>query len=109
MFFAPIRSSSPWDSTYKDESWISKYYPALQIIALFRGWVAQNYPGTKVAIYGAQRRSDSVLTLVFINKTANNLTSDLALKGFKPAATAQVYNYSSANSITLLVIPPRIG
>ncbi|MEO8891584.1 MAG: glycoside hydrolase family 44 protein, partial [Coleofasciculaceae cyanobacterium] len=207
-----LRSTrSLWDPTYKDESWISQYYPALQIIPLFRGWVAKNYPGTKVAIteynwgglesingalaqadvlgifgrekldlatlwgppkptepgafafriyrnydgkgsaygdtgvrsastdqgqlaiYGAQRRKDSVLTLVFINKTANNLTSDLALKGFNSAATAQVYSYSGANlnaivrqpdqavsatgfqgtypanSITLLVIPPRIG
>ena len=147
-----LRSTrSLWDPTYKDESWISQYYPPLQILRLFRGWVDKNYPGTKVAIteynwgglesingalaqadvlgifgrekldlatlwgppkatqpgafafriyrnydgkgsaygdtwvrsastdqgqlaiYGAQRRSDSVLTLVVINKTANNL------------------------------------
>jgi hypothetical protein len=51
----------------------------------------------QLAIYGAQRSSDSALTLMIINKTGTNLTTDLALKGFSPAAIAQVYTYSSAN------------
>jgi len=50
-----------------------------------------------LAIYGAQRSSDSALTLMIINKTDKDLTSDLALKGFSPGASAQVYRYSSAN------------
>jgi hypothetical protein len=50
-----------------------------------------------LAIYGAQRTSDGTLTLVIINKTAKNLTSNLSLKGFQAAGKAQVYTYSGAN------------
>lgn len=171
-----LRSTrSLWDTTYVDESWIGKYYPPIQLIPRFHGWVNKNYPGTKIAIteynwgglesingalaqadvlgifgreqldlatlwgspkstepgayafrmyrnydgkgsaygdtwvrststdqgqlaiYGAQRNSDSALTLMIINKTGTDLTTDLALKGFSPAANAQVYIYSSAN------------
>ncbi len=83
----------------------------------------------KLAVYAAQRSSDSALTLVVINKTATPLTSPLTLSGFTPSGSAQVYRYSAANlnaiqhlanqavsasgfsasypanSITLLVIP----
>lgn len=51
----------------------------------------------QLAIYGADRTSDGTLTLVIINKTGKNLTSNLSLKGFKPAGKAQVYTYSEAN------------
>ncbi len=51
----------------------------------------------QLAIYGAQRSSDGTLTLTIVNKTDNSITSRLALKGFNPAANAQVYSYSSAN------------
>ncbi|MEG4802618.1 glycoside hydrolase family 44 protein [Microcoleus sp. ARI1-B5] len=50
-----------------------------------------------LSIYGAQRTGDGALTLVIINKTTKNLSSNLSLKGFNPAATAQVYTYSEAN------------
>jgi hypothetical protein len=72
------------------------------------------------------------LTLMVINKTGQALTSTLTLANFSPAASAQVYTYSSANltaivraadqpvtaggfsatfpanSITLIVIPPGV-
>ncbi|MEG4116175.1 glycoside hydrolase family 44 protein [Microcoleus sp. N9_B4] len=50
-----------------------------------------------LSIYAADRSSDGTLTLVIINKTSQNLTSNLSLKGFKPADKAQVYTYSEAN------------
>ncbi len=50
-----------------------------------------------LSIYGAERTSDGTLTLVIINKTHKNLTSNLSLKGFKPAGTAQFYTYSEGN------------
>lgn len=83
----------------------------------------------RVAVYAAQRTSDSALTLMIINKTNGALTSTLSLSGFTPSGNAQVYRYSAvdlntiqhlpnqavsasgfsasypANSITLLVIP----
>ncbi|TAG87599.1 MAG: endoglucanase [Oscillatoriales cyanobacterium] len=50
-----------------------------------------------LAIYGADRTSDGTLTLVIINKTGKDLTSNLSLKGFPAAGKAQVYTYSGAN------------
>jgi hypothetical protein len=84
----------------------------------------------QLAIYAARRPLDGNLTLIVINKTGGDLTSSVALSGFSPAATAQVYRYSPANlsaivkqpnqavsaggfgatfpanSITLVVVPP---
>jgi hypothetical protein len=83
----------------------------------------------KVSVYGAQRSTDKALTLIFINKTANDLTTPVTLTGTILPASAAVYRYSSAalnviqhpedlilgangftttfpaNSITLLEIP----
>ncbi len=50
-----------------------------------------------LSIYAAHRSSDGVLTMVIINKSQNNITSNLSLKGFKPGGKAQVYTYSKAN------------
>jgi hypothetical protein len=45
---------SLWDATYTDESWIASVggpFPAqVQLIPMFRSWVAANYPGTKVSL-----------------------------------------------------------
>lgn len=38
---------SLWDAGYVDESWINE---PVQLIPRMRGWVAANYPGTKLAI-----------------------------------------------------------
>jgi hypothetical protein len=51
----------------------------------------------KLSVYAAQRTSDSALTVVIINKSANSLTSSISLAGLKPQANASVYRYSSAN------------
>jgi len=181
-----LRSTrSLWDPTYKDESWIGKYNPPIQLIPRFHSWVNKNYPGTKIAIteynwgglesingalaqadvlgifgreqvdlatlwgppkatepgayafriyrnydgkgstygdtwvrssstvqeelaiYGAQRSSDSAVTLMLVNKTGKDITTDLALKGFSPAASAQVYSYSAANLNAIARQPDR--
>lgn len=49
----------------------------------------------KLAIYAAQQGTR--LTLMIVNKTGLALTSPVALAGFRPAATAQVYRYSAAH------------
>jgi hypothetical protein len=51
----------------------------------------------RLAIYAAERTSDGALTLMVLNKTAEPLTSSLALSNASPAATAQVYRYGAAN------------
>jgi hypothetical protein len=50
-----------------------------------------------LSIYASDRTSDGTLTLVIINKTSQNFTRNLSLKGFNPAPKAQVYTYSEAN------------
>ena len=51
----------------------------------------------KMAVYGAFRAPDRVITLIVINKTEGDLTSPLALSGFSPAASARVFRFSGAN------------
>ncbi len=52
----------------------------------------------RLSIYAAVRPSDGALTLMVINKTGSALTSPLAIKGFSPASSAQVWRYSAANT-----------
>jgi uncharacterized protein (TIGR03437 family) len=83
----------------------------------------------KLAIYAAMR-SDLNLTLMVINKTGGDLSSQVSLANFSPGPAAQVWLYSAANlgaivaqpdvqvsgagfsavypanSLTMLVIPP---
>ena len=83
----------------------------------------------KLAIYAAERASDSALTLMIINKTGQTLTSTVSIANFQSGGSARAYRYSSTNlaaivheadlaitgsgittafppnSITLLVIP----
>ncbi len=53
----------------------------------------------QLAVYGAQRSSDSATTIMVINKTYGPLTSTVSIENFSAAggATAQVYQYSNAN------------
>jgi hypothetical protein len=66
-------------------------------------WVSSTSGGVanagqdQLALYGAQRASDGALTLVVVNKTAGDLSSSIALAGFTPSGTAQVWRYSAAN------------
>jgi hypothetical protein len=85
----------------------------------------------QLAVYASQRSSDKALTVMVINKTAEDQTSSLSIAGFRSLAKAQRYTYSPANlneivrgddlvpargaiaatypanSITLLVLPRR--
>jgi PKD repeat protein len=51
----------------------------------------------KLAVYAAQRSTDSALTAVVINKTSSYQSSAVYLAGFTPQTTAGVYRYSPAN------------
>jgi hypothetical protein len=51
----------------------------------------------QLAIYAARRSSDGALTLMIINKTGGDLTSEVALANFTPQPMAQVFRYSAAN------------
>ena len=56
-----------------------------------------------VAAFAAQRSSDNALTVVVISKYLSGTTPvSVSLGNFTPAATAQVYQLTSANTITRL-------
>jgi hypothetical protein len=84
---------------------------------------------SKLAVYGAQRSADGALTLVIINKGTTDLMSHVALAGFTPGPSAQVWRFTNttsgiqraadqsvaasgfsatfpARSMTMVVIPP---
>jgi uncharacterized protein (TIGR03437 family) len=50
-----------------------------------------------LSIFAAQR-TDSALTVLVLNKTTNAIADTISLANFNPAETAQVWQYSSANS-----------
>lgn len=52
----------------------------------------------KLAVYAAERASDDALTLVVVNKTGDDLTSQVSVAGRDGGATAQVYRYSAADT-----------
>ena len=49
-----------------------------------------------LSIFAAQR-SDTALTILVLNKTANAIDDTISLANFMPSGTAQVWQYSSAN------------
>jgi hypothetical protein len=60
-----------------------------------------------LAIYAAQRNFDGALTLMVINKTGAPLSASVALTGFTPGSSAQVYRYD-ANSLNSIVHLPDL-
>ena len=60
----------------------------------------------QLAIYAAQR-SDSALTLVVINKTAGDLSSNIALNNFQPDSTVQLWQYSATNQSAIVRMPDQ--
>jgi hypothetical protein len=73
----------------------------------------------QLAVYAAQRTSDSMITVMVINKTYGPLTSTISLLNSNSSigATAQVYQYSNANLNAIVqpqanpvtVTPPSSG
>ncbi|HQK13263.1 MAG TPA: glycoside hydrolase family 44 protein [Anaerolineae bacterium] len=61
----------------------------------------------KLSIYAARRSGDGALTLMVVNKTGQTFTSTVAITGFTPAATAQVYRYSAANLSAIVRAPDQ--
>lgn len=70
---------------------------------------------TRLAIYGALRSSDGMVTVVVINKTYGDETATLSLTGLTPNGTAKVFLYSNANLTAIVpqadatVVAPATG
>ncbi|NYF91571.1 Ig-like domain repeat protein [Tunturiibacter empetritectus] len=61
-------------------------------------WVdAASSDQSQLSVYAAQRTSDSVVTILVLNKTGTTISTTVALTGIPLPATASVYSYSSAN------------
>jgi hypothetical protein len=56
----------------------------------------------QLAVYAAQRSSDEALTLMIVNKTAEDLTSTLSVEGDNIDGTAQRYTYSPADLTSIV-------
>ncbi len=63
----------------------------------------------QLAVYAAQRTSDSAITVMVINKTYGPLTSTINLQNFSApgGTTAKVYQYSNAN-LSAVVSQPAV-
>jgi Glycoside hydrolase family 44/PASTA domain len=59
---------------------------------------SQSANQSQLAVYGAQRSSDGALTLVVVNKSSSELTSDVGLAGFTPGGPAQVWRWTGTAS-----------
>lgn len=86
-----------------------------------------------LSVFGAQRTSDSAVTLMIINKGGATISAPVTISGITPASAAQVYRYSGsnlnaithlsdqaissssfttsypANSMTLVIVPRAVG
>ncbi len=60
-----------------------------------------------VAVYAAQRSSDTALTLMFINKTSTDLTTPVTIAGTVMPGSASVYRYSPAAPGTIQHLPDQ--
>jgi hypothetical protein len=59
---------------------------------------------SQLSVYAAQRTGDGALTVMVINKTSKDLSSNVALANFTPTGTAKVFRYSAGN---LTAIQPQ--
>ena len=56
---------------------------------------ARSEDQSKLSVYAAERSSDHALTVLVVNKSFADLSSTIALSGFRGASTAAAYRYSA--------------
>ena len=57
---------------------------------------------SKLAVYGAERSADGMVTVMVLNKTYGNLTATLSLANLTATGAAKVYLYSNANPAAIV-------
>ncbi|MGO9614346.1 MAG: glycoside hydrolase family 44 protein [Dissulfurispiraceae bacterium] len=60
-----------------------------------------------LAVYAAERSADNALTIIVINKSLSDLTSEISLAGFAPAPTALVYQYGATSQDAIIQLPDQ--
>jgi hypothetical protein len=106
--------------------------PQSQVPGLMAFKIFRNYDGAKstfgdmalastsgnqsrLAVYGALRATDNMVTVMVVNKTYGELTATLSLDNLTPNGKARVYQYSNANPAAIVaqpgvtVTPPATG
>lgn len=88
-----IRSTrSLWDSTYKDESWVSD---VIRLIPRMREWVATNYPGLKISLgewsFGAEDHISGGIATAEVLGRFGQQRLDSAFYWGKPKPTSPTY------------------
>lgn len=83
---------SLWDPNYTDESWIND---RVQLIPRLKGWVAANYPGTKVGLteynWGAEGHMSGAVAEADVLGILGREGADLATRWTTPTAGSPVY------------------
>jgi len=59
---------------------------------------ARSEDQSKLSVYAAERSSDHALTVLVVNKSFGDLSSTIALSGFRGASTAAAYRFSADTS-----------
>jgi hypothetical protein len=96
---------SLWDTNYVDESWIGS---VIKLIPRMKGWVATNYPGTKIGIteynWGAENHINGATAQADILGIFGREGLDLGTRWTTPTNTTPTYkamkmyrNYDGAN------------
>lgn len=97
---------SLWDPAYVDETWINDH---VELVPRLRGWVAGNYPGTKIAIteynWGAEDHINGATAQADVLGIFGREGLDMATRWTTPAASTPTYkamklyrNYDGAGS-----------
>lgn len=97
---------SLWDPAYVDETWIND---RVELVPRLRGWVAANYPGTKIAIteynWGAEDHINGATAQADVLGIFGREGLDMATRWTTPAASTPTYkamkmyrNYDGAGS-----------
>jgi hypothetical protein len=81
-----------WDEDYTDESWVAA---PVQLIPRLRGWINQNYPGTKIGLtewnWGADKTLNGALAIAEVLGTLGRERVDLACYWMYPPANSPGY------------------
>ncbi|MDQ3815364.1 MAG: cellulase [Armatimonadota bacterium] len=84
---------SLWDLNYVDESWINA---KVCLVPRMKGWVAQNYPGTKIGLteynWGAEGHINGATAQAEILGILGREGMDIATRWVAPAPNTPVYN-----------------
>jgi hypothetical protein len=91
--WGPTQGDDPWAFAFRLYRNYDNNGSAFGDISIGASSVDQD----RLAVYAGLRSSDDALTVIVINKTEADMTSEMTLSGFRPSGDAQLYRYGEAN------------